>query len=226
MTHKIISKIIVSFLFISLFTSSLHAAEAHDHDRWIVRLRAIHISPDDSSDDIDVNNVAVADSGVGVDEDTVPELDITYMLTRNIGVELILGTSSHNVTARGSLGALGRVIDTKVLPPTLTLQYHFNPDGQIRPYAGIGVNYTLYYDEDVEGPLDISNSDVRLDSSFGLAAQLGVDYILKDNWFINADIKYIDLNTTATFHDTLAGRVEVDVDVDPIIVGIGFGKRF
>lgn len=171
---------------------------------------------------------AVGNTGVGVDEDTVPELDITYMITRNIGLELILATSNHNVTARGgpAISSLGEVIDTNVLPPTLTLQYHFNPDGKIRPYAGIGINYTQFYDEKVRGPLDIAGSGVRLDSSWGLAAQLGVDYMLKDNWFINADIKYIKIDTKATFHDTAAGRVEVDVDIDPIVMGLGFGKRF
>ena len=197
-----------------------------NHDRWIIRLRAIDIAPDDSSGDIAVNGTSVADSGVGVDEDIVPELDITYMLTKHIGLELILATSNHNVTARGSLGALGRVINTDVLPPTLTLQYHFNPRGTIRPYAGVGVNYTHFYDEKVRGPLDIAGSDIRLDSSWGLAAQLGVDYMLDHEWFINADIKYIKIDSTATFHDTVFGNVEVDVDIDPIVVGLGFGKRF
>lgn len=223
MTYQFFSKAIVSFLCLLIFSSNVYAA---DHDRWIVRLRGIHISPDDSSGDISVNDTAVSGSGVGVDSDTVPELDITYMITRNIGVELILATSTHTVRARGTLGALGRVINTEVLPPTLTLQYHFNPEGTIRPYAGIGVNYTKFYDESVEGPLDISGSDIRLDSSWGLAAQLGVDYMLEDNWFINADIKYIKIDTTAHFNDTLAGEVEVDVDIDPIVFGLGFGKRF
>lgn len=170
----------------------------------------------------------MSDSGVGVDEDTVSELDITYMITRNIGLELILAVSNHTVTARGSLGGLGDVIDTDVLPPTLTLQYHFNPEGTIRPYAGIGVNYTQFFDEKVRGPLDIAGSDVRLKSSWGLAAQVGVDYMLEDNWFINADIKYIKIDTTAKFHNTptSSDNVEVDVDIDPIIVGLGFGKRF
>ena len=199
---------------------------ADDFDRWIVRARAIHISPDDSSGDISVAGTPVTGSGVGVDEDTVPEIDITYMITHNIGVELILATSTHTVTARGTLGALGRVIDSEVLPPTLTLQYHFNPNGKIRPYAGIGVNYTKFYDEKVKGPLDISGSDIHLDSSWGLAAQLGVDFMLDNSWFINADIKYIQIDSTASFSNTAFGDVEVDVDIDPIVVGLGFGKRF
>ncbi len=223
MTTQTISKAIVSFLCLLILSSTVNA---NDHDRWIVRLRSINVAPDDSSGDIAVNGSSVANSGVGVDEDIVPEIDITYMLTPHIGLELILATSNHNVTARGSLGALGKVINTDVLPPTLTLQYHFNPEGTIRPYAGVGVNYTHFYDEKVRGPLDVSGSNIRLDSSWGLAAQLGVDYMLNNEWFINADIKYIKIDSTATFHDTMFGNVEVDVDIDPIVVGLGFGKRF
>ncbi|MDW3096147.1 MAG: OmpW family protein [Gammaproteobacteria bacterium] len=225
MTIQTLLKVATSFLCLIILTNT---AYANDHDRWIVRFRAISVAPDDSSGDIAVNGSAVSGSGVGVDEDIVPELDITYMFTKHIGLELILATSNHNVTARGSLGSLGKVINTDVLPPTLTLQYHFNPTGIIRPYAGIGVNYTKFYDEKVRGPLDISGSDIRLESSWGLAAQLGIDYMIKENWFINADIKYLKIDSTAKFHNTpsSSGNVEVDVDINPIVVGLGFGKRF
>ncbi|MFK8028392.1 MAG: OmpW family protein [Gammaproteobacteria bacterium] len=223
MITQFFSKALFTFLCLLIFSSTVNA---NDNDRWIVRVRAINISPDDQSRDIAVNGTPVANSGVGVDEDIVPELDITYMLTKHIGLELILATSSHNVTARGSLGSLGKVINTGVLPPTLTLQYHFNPTGKIRPYAGIGVNYTHFYDEKVRGPLDVPGADIRLDSSWGFAAQLGMDYMLNNEWFINADIKYIQIDSTASFHDTVFGNVEVDVDIDPIVVGFGFGKRF
>ena len=226
MTSQNFLKAFAGLLCFILFSLSIQAANASEHDRWIVRLRTIHVAPDDSSGDISVNGTAVSNSGVGVDEDTVPELDITYMLSKHIGIELILATSNHNVTARGDLGSLGRVINTDVLPPTLTLQYHFNPTGTFRPYAGIGVNYTMFYDEKVRGPLDVPGSDIHLEKSWGLAAQVGVDYMLNNDWFINADIKYIKIDSTAKFHDTLAGQVEVDVDVDPIIIGFGFGKRF
>ena len=50
--------------------------------------------------------------------------------------------------------------------------------------------------------------------------------MLDNEWFINADIKYIQIDSTAKFNDTVFGNVEVDVDIDPIVVGLGFGKRF
>ncbi len=199
-----------------------------DHTGFMVRLRGVVVAPNDDSTAIALDGAPVAGSSVTVDDDPIPELDITYKWAPNWGVELILGTSNHTVTAQGTLGTLGDVIDTDVLPPTLTLQYHFNPIGKFRPYVGIGVNYTLFFNSDVEGPLNAPGADVDLDSSWGVAGQVGFDFDITDKWFVNFDFKYIDLNTTATFDGTILNpvRATVDVDIDPIVVGGGIGYRF
>ena len=101
---------------------------------WLVRLRAIEIAPDARG------SGTLGTLGAGVNNAIVPEVDFTYMATNNIGVELILATSRHQVTS--NIGALGGV---GVLPPTLLLQYHFNNAGKVRPYVGAGINYTLFY---------------------------------------------------------------------------------
>ncbi len=108
--------------------SGIHAGDV------LVRLRAISIMPD-----VGTSNTLSA-LNVGVNNAIVPELDFTYMIRDDLGVELILGTSRHQLTS--SLGRLGGV---NVLPPTLLLQYHFNHAGRIRPYVGAGLNYTLFY---------------------------------------------------------------------------------
>lgn len=207
-------------------------AEAGD---WLVRLRGIVVAPNDESDEVFVAGAPVDGSGVGVDKSLVPELDFTYMLTHKWGVELILGTSFHDVEPQGSvlIDALGgddsNIIDTNVLPPTLTLQYHFMPDEQFRPYLGIGINYTIFYDEKVTGALDAPDAKVDLDDSVGLALQAGIDFAIKDEWFVNLDIKYIDIDTDAEFSNTVLGPgvpVSVDLSVDPMVFGFGIGRRF
>jgi len=208
---------------ISAVATPVMAYEAGD---WLIRGRIINVSSNDDSGDLYINGAASGE-GVKVDDDTVPELDFTYMISPNWGVELILGYSEHTVTGEKNWSALGDVIDAKVLPPTLTLQYHFAPNSNIRPYIGAGINYTHFFDEKVAGDvLDIPGAKVDMDDSWGLAAQIGVDIAVNDVWFVNLDVKYIDIDTTAKFKGTLVGSAEIDADIDPFVFGIGIGRSF
>jgi outer membrane protein len=181
--------------------SGIHAGDV------LVRLRAISIIPN-----VSTSNTLSA-LNVGVNNAIVPELDLTYMIRDYLGVELILGTSRHQLTS--SLGNLGGV---NVLPPTL-LQYHFNHQGRIRPYLGAGVNYTYFYNNglNVGGqPISITNH------SFGPALQAGVDVQVTKSLFVNADIKKIWMRTDASLGGAALGRL----DIDPVVVGLGVGMRF
>ena len=191
---------------------------------WLVRLRGIAVAPTENSTDV---LPGFPDGSVGVETAVVPELDFTYFWTNNIGTELILATSPHDIVGEGTLAGLGEIADVMALPPTLTLQYHFNPNGKIRPYAGVGVNYTIFYSEDASDSLvgAVGPTSVDLDDSVGVAFQLGVDFDLNEKWFLNADVKYIQIDTTATLNS--GGAINtVDVDLDPIVAGIGVGFRF
>lgn len=215
---------------ISAIATPVMAYEAGD---WLVRGRVINVNPNDDSGNLFVTPAkASLGDGVTVNDDTVPELDFTYMITPNWGVELILGYSDHDVDsqnpAKTAAGVdLGQVIEAKALPPTLTLQYHFMPNSNIRPYVGAGINYTYFFDEEVTGILDQPGAKVKMDDSLGLAVQAGVDIALNDDWFVNLDVKYIQIDTTAKFSGiALVGTAEIDVDVDPVVWGLGIGRRF
>ncbi len=238
LAKKVLVVGLLGVLSVLSFQSQAAGLKAGD---WIVRGRVIHVHPTVGSDEVEVPALGgyVTGSGVDVNNSTVPELDITYMLSPNWGLELILATSQHDVNPEGSalitaLDALPPAgtgshdaIDAWALPPTLLLQYHFAPESNIRPYMGLGLNYTIFYKEKVEGPLDIPGADVNMRQSFGLAAQFGMDIDLGDSgWFANIDLKYIDMDTTAEFRGTPVGDVNVHVDIDPIIFGIGIGWHF
>lgn len=199
------------------------AAEAGD---WILRARAIMVAPQDSSSGI---TPAFPNEDVSVDTAFAPELDITYMVTNNIGIELIAATTKHSVTGRtGTTGGIGKLADSWVLPPTLTVQYHFAPEGSIRPYVGAGLNYTIFYSERASASLEaaVGPTSVRLSDSFGWAVQGGVDVPVNDRLAINFDIKYIDMDTRARLSTTAAGVQTVKVDINPLVVGVGLGIRF
>ena len=120
----------------------------------LVRGRVIYVQPDEGSS-LKLGATAIAGKA-SVDNSTVPELDFSYFFTDNLAAELILGTTHHHVAAKGSpLGASVDLGDVWLLPPTVTLQYHFNPKGKISPYVGAGVNYTIFYGDDPGAALGI-----------------------------------------------------------------------
>lgn len=187
------------------------ASFADDKSPWLVRGRLINVSPSESS------TVSIGGE-VTAKDDVVPELDITYFWTDHVATELILATSKHGIGAVGT--ALGDLDLGHVwaLPPTLLAQYHFNPHGQIRPYLGAGINYTMFYNSK-SGDVD----SISYSNSFGFAFQGGVDIGIDDNWAVNLDVKKIYINTDATIN---GGAVTADVDLDPWVFGAGLAYRF
>ena len=214
-----IQKNLVKFL---IGASCYLALSAPIHaDDWLVRARVIAVDPDSSSSAVP----GVANSGVEPDLAPTLEVDFTRFLSQQWGLELILATTKHDIEGTGALAGAD-VGEVKVLPPTLTLQYHFMPTNSVRPYAGIGINYTKFYGEKLGSAL-IANgaTGIDYDDSFGLAAQAGMDIDINKNWFFNIDVKYINIDTTATIQGgALAG--DVDVDINPWVYGIGIGTRF
>ncbi|NCO63535.1 MAG: OmpW family protein [Flavobacteriales bacterium] len=188
-----------------------------DFSKWQVRLRGLAVIPNESA------SIQAIGGDVQISTAYVPELDFTYFFTKNIAAELILATTNHDVKAVSTSAGDINLGDVWLLPPTLTLQYHFNGE-VLRPYVGAGVNYTIFYNAD-EGPVA---DKVDYDNSLGIDFQLGFDYFLNDKWFINVDAKYLLLNTTATVNATtaLGATVDADVDINPLILGVGFGMKF
>lgn len=192
----------------------------------LVRLRGIVVAPNEKSGSV---LPAFPGEKVSIDNAVAPEIDVTWMASDHIGFELIAATTKHSASGRkGTTGSIGKLASTWVLPPTLTAQYHFLPDAPVRPYVGAGVNYTLFYSEDASGALEsaVGQTKVHMSDSFGWAAQAGVDIDLNDRLFLNIDVKYIDIDTTARLSTTAVGVQKVHIDLDPLVFGIGVGMRF
>jgi outer membrane protein len=182
---------------------------------FLVRVRALWMSNADKSEAIPA--LGVPADAIHVDNKVFPEVDFTYFLTKNLALELILTyPQSLDVTLLGvDIGSV------KALPPTLTLQYHFLPDQKIRPYVGAGFNYTIFTDRD----LFVPGVNIPLETesdSFGAALQVGADFEVGKNMFVNVDLKkvWIDSDLTA-----LGVRVS-SIDVDPLLLSVGFGWKF
>jgi len=200
------------------------APAAAETGQWIVRARAILVAPNEKTGPV---QPTFPTGHTSVDNAVTPELDFTYMATKYFGAELILATTKHHVTGEGALAGVGRLAGTWVLPPTLTAQYHFLPDGTVRPYVGAGVNYTIFYNTKSTSALEsaIGKTKVGLSDSVGWAGQMGVDIDVTKKMFVNLDAKYIRIRTHATL--TTGALVNRErVHLDPLVLGIGIGTRF
>jgi len=206
---------------------------AHGQDEWIVKIGVAHVAPDASSGPITSKadgSIVIPGSPVDVDSGTALGITIGRMLNENIGLELLAATPfAHDLEGDEALAGLGKIGEIEHLPPSLLVQYHFSPDAKVQPYVGAGANYTFFFNEESSSSLDAAlgaPTDISLDDSFGLAAQAGVDVMMNNGWFFNAALWWLDIETTAEIQPAGAGALEVDVDVDPLVYMIGFGKTF
>jgi outer membrane protein len=190
----------------------------------LVRLRGLAVLPDDKAPVTTASGASVGNGYVG--NDYIPELDLNYFFTENLAAELILGTSKHKVTA--AVPGIGNIDvgSVRLLPPTLTLQYHLFPKSRVSPYVGAGLNYTLFYDKKNSGPLVPGNTNYK--NAFGVALQAGVDVAVSGPWSINFDVKKIFLKTDLTVDATTfpGAALQSRVRLDPWLVGFGVGYRF
>ncbi|PZN92774.1 MAG: hypothetical protein DCF31_14970 [Alphaproteobacteria bacterium] len=209
---------------LALATTVIATPAAAKQGDVLVRLRAIMVSPNESSGSV---LPSFPGAGVSINDAYAPELDFTYMATDHLGLELVLATDKHTISGTGTLAGVGKLASTWVLPPTLTLQYHFLPAGHVRPYVGAGINYTIFYSKNASAALEgaVGPTDVSLKSSFGYAVQAGVDVDISEKFFLNLDLKYIDMTTRAKL--TSGALVnQVAVDINPFVFGVGLGMRF
>jgi outer membrane protein len=192
-------------------------------DPWMIRVRAIGVIPDGTSK-VSVGG-APSVSGLKISNTVVPEIDITYFFTKNIAVEAICCVSPHKIKGSNALAGVGEVGKTLVFPPTVMLQYHFTNFGAFKPYVGVGVNWTHYFRNKATGPT-FSNLDIK--DSFGVAAQIGFDYMINRNWGVNFDVKRVMMRPDAsvTLNGATPTAVRAKVRIDPWIVGAGVVYRF
>lgn len=196
----------LSLAAVGMVSSTAMAQEA----TWLLRGRVVNIAPANQSDP--VGGTGAADR-ISVSKKTIPEFDVTYFFSPNIAAELILTyPQKHTVYLDGAdIGSF------KHLPPTLSAQYHFAPNSDVRPYLGLGVNYTNLSKVNL-----LAGKGGLEHSSFGLSLQAGVDFVIDKKWSVNLDIKKVQIRS-----DVFVGGVKASaVKVDPVLLGVGLGYRF
>jgi outer membrane protein len=191
---------------------------------WLIRLRGVNIDPDSSS----TASVVLPENAISVENRWVPEVDISYFFTKNIALELVLAYAKHNVAVNAPGVYVGGVGSVELLPPTLMVQYHFDWEGNpFKPYVGAGINFTWFTTSSLAVPLFPGSLPLSISStSVGPALQIGADYKLTKNWYLNADFKYIWMDTDVTSTNVGAPIVSSNLDINPMVYGVGIGYRF
>ena len=217
--------------------------QAYEQGDWILRVGATTVDPDTDSDDINLPGGLVAKAEV--DKDTQLGIIPAYMVTDQFAFEVLAATPfEHDIEAQGVGAIKGTNLDagsTKQLPPTVSVQW-YPRGGQTgwQPYIGAGLNYTVFFDEDVDNQLigllgdltdgAVNGADLDLDDSWGLALQAGVDVPINDRWAVNVGVWYLDIDTTAEItakaNGATAAKVKFDVELDPWVYNIGVAYKF
>jgi outer membrane protein len=179
----------------------VHAED--DYKKYGVRVRAIYVKPDEST------NFSAAQ--LKVSDDVIPELDLEYFFMKQLSAELIAGVTRNDIKLNNGFAG-----STWLLPPTITVKYHPLAGDVISPYVGFGFNVIFPFNSRVNGVNDFS-----IDNSVGWAAQGGVDFKIKDNLYFNIDYKYLNADTQAKIAGT-----KYDLSLIPHLFGIGIGYRF
>lgn len=201
---------------LSLLAAPASAYQAGD---FIVRAGAAGVLPTG-----DGTHPGAAGPNVEADDAWSLGLTATWMATNNVGVGVLAAWPfEHDIDTKGGLAGTGVVGKTKHLPPTVTLQYHFDTGSKLHPYVGAGVNYTNFFSEKAVGAL--AGDSLSLDDSWGLAGELGVDYELNNDWLVSGQVWYIDIDTDATITG-LTLPASFNVEIDPWVVMFSVGKKF
>lgn len=225
---------------------------AYEAGDVIVRGGVAYVDPNTDAGDITsiVNGINGAKNPVEVEASSGVTITGTYMFHKNFGVELVGAMPfQHDINGDGALKGLGKVAETKHLPPTLLLQFYpLENNTFVQPYAAVGINYTMFFENDTTDALNtavgalldaqlgttgsVRDTSLDLDDSTGLGIEVGADWILDKNLSINTSIWYLDIETTATIDATLADGSKVskaatfDVAIDPLVYAIGAAYKF
>lgn len=192
-------------------------ALAQSAGSWTVGVGAHNVAP--KSDNGTLTATPLGNLKMDVGSNIRPTITAEYFVKDNLGVEVLAALPfQHDISVVG----VGKVGSTKHLPPTVSLQYHFG-QGKVKPFVGVGLNYTKFFSTKSEGAIVGTNLD--LSDSWGLAAHLGVDFKVGEKGAIRIDYRKIDIDTKVKLNGANLGTNNT-VNIDPSVYGVAYVFAF
>ncbi len=192
-------------------------AVAQSKGDWTLGVGIHAVDPTSDAGDLDGTALGLGRLPTSVDRDVKPTLTFEYFVADNVGIEVLAALPfKHEI----SIAGVGKVGETRQLPPVVSLQYHFANRSKFTPFMGLGVNYTRFFSTDAQGAL--AGTRLQLEDSWGLAAHAGVDVALGDNGALRADLRWADIDSKVKVNGATLGTATVD----PLVYGVAYVFRF
>ncbi len=218
-------------------------ALAYEEGTWILRGGVGTVQPKSSglSSSYDIDGMTFNET-IDVDDATSMTLTATYMFTQKWAFDVLAALPfEHDIfltMSDGSSSDRFKIAETKQLPATFSIQYHFSPDRDFQPYAGLGVNWTSFsstkFVSDIESLLEDpeigfgESGSLKIDDSFGVAAQVGGDWKLTERMVLNFDVRWFDVDADTYYvNPAISGEESVGtVKIDPFFYALNIGFFF
>lgn len=193
----------------ALAIAAIQPARAQEAGPWVIHFGASVVEPK-------AHNGTLAGMQADIDSDTQPTASLEYFLTPNWSLEALAALPFRHAVRLDGVEAAR----TKYLPPVVGVQYHFAPTRTVSPFAGVGLNYTRFFDTRGRGPL--AGANIRIDDTWNPTLHAGIDVRVSPRWLLTADVRWLHLEPTVRVNGVKVGTA----DPDPLIFGISAGYRF
>ncbi len=192
-------------------------AMAQSKGDWTLGVGVHAVDPKSDAGDLNGAPLGLGALPTKVDSDVKPTLTFEYFIADNVGIEVLAALPfKHEI----SIDGIGKVGETKQLPPVVSLQYHFANSSKVTPFVGLGVNYTKFFSTDSKGAL--AGTKLKLEDSWGLAAHAGLDFALSDKGALRVDLRWADIDTKVKVDGAKLGTAKVD----PLVYGVAYVFKF
>ena len=192
-------------------------AMAQSKGDWTLGVGVHAVDPKSDAGDLNGAALGLGKLSTKVDSDVKPTVTFEYFVADNIGIEVLAALPfKHDI----SIDGVGKVGETKQLPPVVSLQYHFTNSSKVTPFVGLGVNYTKFFSTDSKGAL--AGTRLKLEDSWGLDAHAGLDFALTKKDALRVDLRWADIDTKVKVNGNKLGTA----NIDPLVYGVAYVRSF
>ncbi|WP_282268944.1 MULTISPECIES: OmpW/AlkL family protein [Stenotrophomonas] len=211
------SALLLSAMAAAVSLAAAAPAMAQSKGDWTLGVGVHAVDPKSDAGDLNGAALGLGKLSTKVDSDVKPTITFEYFVADNVGIE-VLGALpfKHDV----SIDGVGKVGETKQLPPVVSLQYHFANSSKVTPFVGLGVNYTKFFSTDSKGAL--AGTKLKLEDSWGLAAHAGLDFAVSDKGALRVDMRWADIDTKVKVNGNKLGTAKID----PLVYGVAYVFKF